>query len=160
VKRSKAAGSLRRRRPLVADLEFVAEPFATEDLFGASRPDVERIRRALLEWGEMTKAGERFIQIQHVMKSQLNLDLFLVHPPASFAVILATRTGPASLGKLAVTRMRERGCRCEDGRLIRERTREVIPTPDEEAFFRCAGLPCVPPPQRDSAAAFLTDEAP
>lgn len=159
VTRVKAAGSLRRQRPTVSDLEFVAEPRLVGDLFGGGKPDLEPIRRVVAEWGTVSKNGDRFIQIRHVLGTELTCDLFLVWPPAQWGSILAIRTGPAELGKAAVTRMRALGYVHVDGHVERADTREVVPTPTEEDFFRVAGLPCLPPKHRDTPLALKPTDA-
>lgn len=155
VARSKVAGSLRRRRPEVGDIELVIEPHLVEvDLFGRHDPGLEEIRAVVQEWGTILKGGDRMIQVVDVYgKVGLKVDLFLVHPPAQWGSILAIRTGPAELGQLAVTLMRERGFRHRSGYAVNVATGAPVPTPTEEAFFELAGLPCLPPARRDSPAA-------
>ena len=64
VVRLKAVGSLRRRRPCVGDIEFLAEPVMVEaDLFGSLAPDVAPIREVLEQLGTWVKGGERMMQI-------------------------------------------------------------------------------------------------
>jgi DNA polymerase/3'-5' exonuclease PolX len=150
--RIKVAGSLRRMRPHVSDIEIVAEPHCTADLFGAQLPQVEPIRRMAESWGVIVKGGEKYIQV-HTAMSGMKIDLFLVTPPADYFVILAIRTGPANLGQLAVTRMHDFGRRCEAGRIIDKRTGEQLLCMEEADFFRAAGLPCLPPRQRESREA-------
>lgn len=117
VVRVKAAGSLRRKRPEVGDLEFVAEPrMVTADLFGAVVADVNPIRKALEELGTWVKGAERMMQITDVLgRRGLNCEVNLVHPPAQWGSILAIRTGPYDLGRYAVTAMQKRGYRHERG---------------------------------------------
>jgi DNA polymerase/3'-5' exonuclease PolX len=151
VQRCKVAGSLRRRRPLVSDIEIVAEPrLVTADLFGGTAPDVAPIRRLAESWGTVVKGGEKYIQVEHVLGvGGVKLDLFLVTPPANFWVILAIRTGPANLGQEAVTRMHHHGRRCVEGRIV-DRAGQPVPCSSEEDFFAAAGLPCLPPLLRDT----------
>jgi DNA polymerase/3'-5' exonuclease PolX len=156
VVRLKAVGSLRRRRERCNDLEFLAEPRMVEaDLFGTMAPDLGGLRAALLELGTWVKGGERMMQITDFNgRAGLKLEIYLCHPPAQWGSLLAIRTGPYELGREAVTRMRERGVRHEDGRVVDQRG-NVIPTPTEEAFFGLAGLPCLAPNQRDQFAGEL-----
>jgi DNA polymerase/3'-5' exonuclease PolX len=155
VARSKVAGSVRRQRPVVSDLEFVIEPRRLPgDLFGNEGPnDIASIRALAESWGRIKRGGERLIGVQNALDTGLDVELYLVHPPARWAVILAIRTGPAELGQWAVTRMRKYGRRCEGGRILDMRTGEELPCETEEAFFEYAKLQFLPPRFRDSAGA-------
>jgi len=154
VARSKVAGSVRRQRPVVSDLEFVIEPRMQVDLLGHGTPDIEPVRKKLREIGEWAKGGDRYMQIRDVLGHEgMRLDAFLAHEPARFAVILAIRTGPAELGQWAVTRMHRFGRRCEGGRILDMRSGAEIPCDSEQDFFRLAGLAYLPPRLRDSAGA-------
>lgn len=155
VQRVKVAGSLRRRRPEVNDLEIVCEPIMEPaDLFGGLKPNIERIRAVLQLRGEILKGGERYIQVR-LFEPAIKADLFIVHPPANWWAILAIRTGPWQLGRVAVTRMHGFGYRCVDGRVTRAATGEDVPLASEDDFFRCAGMQCLPPHQRDAFDAML-----
>lgn len=149
--RIKAVGSLRRRRPRVGDIEFLVEPNLVEvDLFGTLQPDTEPLRVAMLQLGTWVKGGTRMMQVTDALGVPgLKLELYLVHPPAEWGSLLAIRTGPWELGRLAVSRMRDRGLRHLDGHVVRARTREAVPTPTEEAFFEAAGMETPPPHERD-----------
>ena len=162
VVRMKAAGSLRRRRPQVSDIEFVVEPRMVQvDLFGAEGPDLREIKRRLLEMGEWVKGGERMMQITDLLGRQgAKLDVYLVHPPAEWGSILAIRTGPASLGQYVVTKMRNFGYQHAGGRVVKQGTGEDVPTPTEEDFFALAELPCLKPRQRDDQLKALTNGRP
>jgi hypothetical protein len=88
----------------------------------------------------------------------VRLDLYLAHPPSSFAVLLAIRTGPADLGRYVVTHCKSHGYRVENGHAMTLDRSEVIPTETEEAFFALAGVECLPPPQRDAQAIALWND--
>ncbi len=150
VSRVKVAGSLRRRRCHVSDVELVVEPLpGPADLFGQSRPDIASIRHVAAQWGEIVKGGERMIQVR-TGRRDVKVDLFIAHPPANFYVILAIRTGPHTLSQWAVSRMHEHGYQCERGRIIEKLTGRELSVTSEDDFFRAAGLPCLPPSRRDS----------
>ena len=154
VVRLEAAGSLRRRAPVVGDLEFVVEPrMVAADLFGTMAPDTEPIRKALFQMGSWVKGGKRFMQITDLLGLEgVTLDLFLVHPPAQWGSILAIRTGPWQLGRYCVTAMKERGYLHEEGHVVHMETGETVPTPTEEDFFGFAGVDFVLPAERDRLA--------
>lgn len=58
-----------------------------------------------------------------------------------------------------MTRLYHFGMRHADGH-VEKLDGTVVPTPTEEDFFQCAGLPCLPPAQRDSAEARVPVEYP
>ena len=159
VVRSKAVGSLRRRREFVSDIEFLIEPRMLEaDLFGTPAADVAPIRAVAEQLGEIVRGGERYIQVRHVLGSPLNLDLFICHPPAEWGVLHAIRTGPASLAELAVTRMHQFRRHCSNGHITDKVTGALWPCPEEEDFFAAAGLPCLRPYERDRPTAYVPIE--
>lgn len=161
VKRLKVAGSVRRKKATVGDIEIVAEPFMyQQNLFGELAPDVQQILFVCKQIGTVLKSGQRMIQVGDVLgKPGLNLDLHLVHPPAQWGSILAIRTGPYELGKLAMIRMGMLGRQHQDGFVIESASRRLLPTPEEEDFFLLAGLPCLPPIQREQYVAELRERS-
>lgn len=98
-----AAGSVRRQKFDVKDIEVVAIPKVSPvtNLFGERVYDHAAIEIASLKLGQILKAGERYKQIR--LAGGINLDLYMVTPPAQWGVILATRTGPAEFSKWLVT---------------------------------------------------------
>jgi DNA polymerase/3'-5' exonuclease PolX len=155
--RIEIAGSIRRRRPQVSDIEVVAQPMMMEgprvDLFSAPAKvsaldalllGLEAAGR-LVPHPDKPAAGPRYKRL-FVAKAEMQLDLFVVLPPAEWGPIFSIRTGPAAYSAAAVTALREKFMRCEDGAIWQGNTR--IPCPDEETFFRLCGLPLVAPEQR------------
>lgn len=156
VVQSKAVGSLRRRRPVVGDIEFLVEPRRVQaDLFGGTKPDLQPIRDLAERWGRIVKAGDRMIQVSdfHGIEG-LKVELYMVHPPANWWCLMAIRTGPADLGRQAVILMRDRGLRHEGGRILR-RDGSEHPVESEDDFFAAAGLEYFPPHLRDERAALV-----
>ena len=160
VSRVSLAGSLRRRRPWIRDVEIVAElPLYSADLFGTQAPDPVEIAavREVVEGVSTVKRGAtlevpRWISATDVLGSSLSLDLFLVSPPAQWGPILAIRTGPRSLGIEAVQRLRTRGFREKSGSVFRLDSGERVEVPDEETFFQLAGMKYEAPERRDALA--------
>lgn len=148
--RIKVAGSLRRRRPEVGDIEFVVEAREVPvDLMGTVGPDLDGIRAIVHSWGNVVKGGDRFIQVQLP-------DGFVVEVAIAEAdrwgSILAIRTGPRDLGVEVMNRLKKRGLHHQGGH-VRNADGEIVPTPDEETYFALAGLPCLPPEERDDPKA-------
>lgn len=152
----KCVGSVRRRRPTVGDIEFLARPRFDVDLLGERTPVIEPVKKALLELGTWVQGGERAMRIKDLFgHKDLRIELYLVHPPSAWGSQLAIRTGPGDLGKYVVTKMQEYGYRHDAGHAQRIDTGEVVPTDTEEQFFALAKVECVPPHQRDLLAESL-----
>jgi len=171
------AGSIRRRRPDVGDIELVAVPaLAYEiervDLF--TRREVTRDRLEtrcadLLAGGVLAHRYDRNgrpawgPKYKRLLYRGFALDLFAVPPPAeNFGVILALRTGPVEWNQQLVLKRSQggwlpRGLFFKDGwlwKLPPPYTADLalqatrVPTPDEASLFRVLGYACVPPEKR------------
>jgi len=155
------AGSLRRGAAEVKDIEIVAEPEVTTDLFGEP---TGQCRLALL-LGDMVAAGKlrwrtethpsvpdvrtsRRVWSLVVLPEGARLDVFAVRPPAQWGVILAIRTGPAEYSQHLVTVCRRVGVRVEEGRVVSEKTGRVFPGATEREFFQTIGVPWTEPAAR------------
>lgn len=174
------AGSIRRRKPIVGDIEIVCVPACVENLIGERGdslldPDLDE----LLNSGRLLPGrcrGERYAQFGIPSVDGLKLDLFMT-TPGSWGVILAIRTGPADYSKRLVTRRCYRGLlpddmRVDEGRLFAgcrwERATKFDPqlgeyevddlvepgapidTPTEELFFDAIDQPWVHPANRSA----------
>lgn len=125
--RIEVAGSVRRRKPEVGDLEVVCVPrVEAAGLFGAEErslllPILDRLceeRRLVFLQG-----GEKARKYAFVKQDGLCLDLFIVRPE-TWGVQLAIRTGPAAFSQALVTRRCHGGllpddCKVHDGRVWR-----------------------------------------
>lgn len=92
-KRVVIAGSIRREKPEVGDIEIVCEPVAPKTNFATLIPKLSVI-----------KNGEKYTQL--LLPEGIKLDLFKVTPPAQWGVILTLRTGPAEFSRKIVTQRR------------------------------------------------------
>ena len=146
------AGSIRRRKPIVGDIEIVAEPIQVRDMFGDPRggPDLEAIRNAIRrKISEQISGRMRLLTVRNPYGMLgVKLEVFLTHPPSQWGSILAIRTGPASFSKWCMTRLRRRGLRHIAGHVEREHDGVLVPTPEEEDFFRACGMEWVEPWKR------------
>lgn len=148
------AGSLRRRKQTVHDIEIVCQPRVEQvtDLLGNAitchTPDLDAILAQLVgtSWLTAIKGGDRYKQFT-VSPVGIYLDLFIVLPPAQYGNTLAIRTGPAHYSKWLVTSRRQGGAKPShlDHRsgALWENNR-LIPAPTEAAFFAILGI--APPP--------------
>lgn len=158
--RVEIAGSLRRGRATVHDVEIVAQPRLARDLFGAvderAPCELDQVLARLEREGRLarrkTSAGtERWgpkYKAAIAVRSGVPVDLFMVRPPAQWGAILAIRTGPAELSERLVTACKRRGLECRDGRLISTDGQHVLSTPDERSFFAFCGVPWIEPERR------------
>ena len=159
VAKLKCVGSLRRRRKRIGDIEFLAMPHFDVDLLGHQTPIIDPLRRAMTEMGTWIKGGERMMQVTDLFgNAGARLELYLVHPPASWGSLLAIRTGPAELGRYVMTVCREHGVKHKDGYARRLAGGELVPTETEEEFFALAKVDCLPPMLRDAQAKNLWEQ--
>lgn len=165
VERCLIAGSLRRQRPEVHDVELVLAPRLPTTLLGEvdekAPTDVDAVLERLIRAGRLGRRkperwGQRYKAAVAIAAAgtpgveedaPIPVDLFLVRPPASFAALLAIRTGPRDFSKHLVTKCQEKGRRLVDGRLV-DRVGQPIATPTERAFFEACGVPWVEPEDR------------
>lgn len=157
--RVEIAGSIRRRKPVVHDIEIVVEPYvdALPNLLGEvavyhSRLDdvlADLLEEGGLHWFAGAKVGERLKQFHALEANGIKVDLFIVRPPAQWGSIFAIRTGPAHYSHWLVTPKRQGGAMPSylvqrDGGLY-EGDR-LIETPTEESYFEALGIWPVPEP--------------
>lgn len=152
------AGSVRRGKALVGDIEIVAQPAGgllhrqLDALL--ARGDLAQRRKstgALLAWGERYRAA---------VYRGVALDVFIVLPDRPWGVTYLLRTGPGEANEAlvttrgSVTRHGVRGVlpvgmRMVDGALWRAGVR--LETPEEIDVFAAVGLPYIVPPSRSAA---------
>lgn len=157
--RIEIAGSLRRRRPDIGDIELVAVPRMVDgqrvDLF-APLPKVsaldevlaglERAGRVVDHPTKPRANGDRYKR-RWLPKAGLQVDLFIVLKPAEWGPIFTIRTGSATYSEYLVTKLRRKGWRCEDGRVLDHEER-LVSCPEEEDFFGACDVAWVPPEER------------
>lgn len=126
--RAEIAGSIRREKPEVKDIEIVAVPklLPITDMFGASvgtsSAIEENIQSLLTSWNAYTiKNGEKYKMIA-LADHGIKLDLFIV-TKESWGVQFVIRTGPSDFSHWLVTQKRFGGAmpahaKVEGGRII------------------------------------------
>lgn len=147
--RIEIAGSLRRNRPMVGDIEIVALPtidrFQT-DLFGKDYLEKSRLDYFLQDNNvPLIKDGPKMKQFNY---GRFTVDLFLPESSAHWGCIFLIRTGSSQFSKWLMTdAQHQAGLRFKDGRL----TRQDLPldTPEETDVLQALGLPWIPPNMRD-----------
>lgn len=160
--RIQVAGSIRRRKPDVKDIEIVAipkmQPILDLLLHQVGETDaLDLACHALVETGVLAcRADSPAWGPKHkrMVYQCVNVDLFVVTPPAQWPVILAIRTGPGAFSKALVTRQRFGGLlpdryKVSEGALRYRLSEMVVPNVDtEEELFRLLGLPWIEPSGR------------
>jgi DNA polymerase/3'-5' exonuclease PolX len=151
------AGSLRRKEPLVGDIELVAIPRRAPDLLGEPGQSLlEKRLWSLVERGLIaapSKSGDRYKRFTLLPAAvdfdEIEVDLFITTPEC-WGVILALRTGPAEFSKRLVRQHAHgglllNGLSVAEGRVWRHRmvdeagdvthAGEPLDTSTEEQFF-------------------------
>ena len=151
--RLEIAGSLRRKKELVGDIELVGipKPVQVQGLFGTYEvPSIEPIVDLMRAFGyTVDKAGDKYLKF--VAEHQMSVDLFLCGPK-TWGCIFMIRTGSAEFTRRMMTKKSFRGW-CPDnmqfcgGRLWWEGL--PLETPEEEDVFREMGLPYMLPEERE-----------
>lgn len=155
--RIEVAGSIRRKKPTIGDVELVCIPLPKLDLFGAPDPAGGTLLDPMLDSLcaekklERVKGGEKYRQYK-LVKAGCNLDLFLC-TPLTWAVNLTIRTGDSNFSHRLVT-PKSQGGFCPDGyrfsgaRLWKDG--HPVDLAEEADLFAALGLPWVEPWNRNS----------
>lgn len=153
--RCEIAGSVRRRRPSVRDIQVVAVQHVwrgmATDLFGrVGDKEPARLLWDLLDALEkegrlrQTKRGPLYRQVLYRGEKA---DIFTT-APQNFGWTMLLRTGSRDYSAGAVRRLREVGCRSEGCRIYRDRDGSVLETPEEADAFRILEVPPLAPSRR------------
>ena len=111
--RIEIAGSIRRKKAEVGDIEIVCIPVLSYDLWGGVTPNnyaLESVLFNLVQAGRLVpggKDGSNYKKFFIPAVEGLQLDLFITSPEC-WPVIFAIRTGPADFSRMLVTQ-RSRG---------------------------------------------------
>lgn len=144
--RVEIAGSIRRKKPMVGDIEIVAipKPYKTglfEDGIATVVNKWEKVK------GDLT--GDLFANryTQRILPEGIKLDLFLTEP-GRWGLIFAMRTGSSRYSSkvLASGWVRE-GYKSVDGYLTKDD--EAVELREEIDLFRLIGVPWVEPEKRE-----------
>jgi DNA polymerase/3'-5' exonuclease PolX len=152
--RIEPAGSYRRRKPEVGDIEIVAIPklLPPPDLFGdAPAERSPRFTAAVESLGEIL-AGDprtgRYIKLLVGDENPIQLDLFLARPE-NWGLIFAIRTGSADFShRVLASGWKKNGLESCDGMLHSVNTGRTIHCREEQDLFDLIRVPFVPPEKR------------
>lgn len=147
--RIEIAGSVRRQKPEVGDIEIIAIPHPEHDFFGELTGDHALNGVDWSAFGILVKGGNKYKQI--ALTEGINLDLFICTPPAQFGVLSIIRTGPAEYSQRFVTRKQQGGMlpsnmKVKDGAIWLGG--EMIHTPEEADVYKLIGAEYVEPQNR------------
>jgi DNA polymerase/3'-5' exonuclease PolX len=167
------AGSIRRRKAEVGDIEVVVTPKMVDepeglwgepvqvDLLsvrlaelrakGELVPRVVTVHRQDGSEEESQRVGERYQALEYV---GFPVDLFIVRPPADWGVLFTIRTGPADWSERLVTDCQRRFLRVSGGQLTH--FGKPVPCPEEQDFLAAIGQPWVEPPERSAGRVALS----
>lgn len=170
-KRIEIKGSVSRMKSEPNDIEILAIPDLAAPPIGKiefGKPVPKRYKTRIdAIVGEMDDAGICYIKANGekykkfwMIKERIQVDLFLVTPPAEWGVLSVIRTGPSDFSHWMVTRKSRGGALpdeyiVEDG-AVGNRVRGdkgdgrqgVIPMPEEIDFFKLCGMEWIEPSQR------------
>lgn len=140
------AGSLRRRKETIADVDIVA---SSED------PPALLAHFAAYPSGRVISGGDTKATMD--LGNGLHCDLRVVSP-GQFPTLLAHFTGSKEHNIVMRQRAKERGLRLNEYALAREDGGGAVACPDEAAIYAALGLPWIPPELREDRGEFdLTD---
>lgn len=169
--RLQVAGSIRRRRPDVGDIELVLIPrqvCVRRDLFGVCHQETDALNELCNEFAARGVLGKRLDvngsprwgpKAKYASFRGVNLDLFSATTD-NFGLQLVLRTGPAMFNRWLVSPQRHGGAMPDDMRMEGGQLRvgllgTVIPTPTEEELFAQLGIPYREPWEREAPAGWV-----
>jgi DNA polymerase/3'-5' exonuclease PolX len=148
--RVEIAGSIRRNKPEIGDIEIVAIPLPYET--GLFENGVAAV---VNQWtkvkGELEYKGRPKVKqckyTQRILPSGMILDLFFA-TPTNWGYIYAIRTGSVEYSKILAQRWTQLGYHGDDGYLWRTGG-GVVEVAEEEDLFKLLNIPFCPPGQRN-----------
>jgi len=152
--RIEIAGSLRRRKPEIGDIELVAVPKqeTVADLFGKPVAVRSLLDDVIAAAGYPVIKGDR--KYKQLDLGNITCDLFLQPDPATWGVNMLLRTGCADFSHWLVTPRQKGGAmpgwmQSKDARLWAKGS--PLDTPEEADVFRLMGLRWIEPEERTQA---------
>lgn len=165
------AGSIRRQKAEVKDIEIVVVPRWDKEIQADGMFEHEVSVNRLHTWGELSasdmglqwiKPGTPNVEPWPIKESgkywrgymaehDIKVDVFLAHP-GNWGTILLIRTGSAEFSQAVMSHTLRKGMRFTEGHLENENGRPV-PTRTEESVFEALGLKWVEPQDRTGAEA-------
>lgn len=145
VERLEVAGSFRRGRETVGDLDLLA----TGAGFPAAGAAVAEALASAPRVAEVLARGENKVSVR-LQSSGMQVDLRLL-PPESFGAALQYFTGSQQHNIQLRARAQQRGLRLNEYALAREDTGAIVASASEEEIYAALELPWIPPELREGA---------
>ena len=155
--RLELAGSLRRKKAEIGDIEIVAVPKLALNLFGEptgrSLVDDEIATCADMGVIKVVKGGHRYKQfiVVSVNGHEYQVDLFLQPDPTTWGINFMLRTGPAEFSRRMVTAKEKGGLKPNDLAMFGAcvwRDHVFLDTPEEADVFKLWGMDFILPEDR------------
>jgi DNA polymerase (family 10) len=137
------AGSIRRDRPTIGDIEIVCVPKA----YHATPLFCSGLATVVNQW-EKVRGELPCKYTQRILPEGIRLDLFMVHPDG-YGLQRAIRTGSADWGRTVLAPAWVRAGYHSEGGLLRHADGSVVPVRTEPELFRLIDLPWVDPRDRE-----------
>lgn len=157
--RIEIAGSLRRNRPTIGDIDLVALPRQNVNLFGDPVPGPTILETFLYTSGvKLVKDGDMQKQFAY---GRFTVDLYLPQTAAHWGAIFTIRTGSPEFNKWVMAyRCKQVGISFSEG-IITHYRRGRLDTPEEGDVFDALEMDFVPPEYREHNVwmAYMKDEA-
>lgn len=152
--RIEIAGSLRRRKAMVGDIEILLIPVAYTDLFGNPLPGATQVDSLLATWPiKLVKNGQKYKQfiMEGNSGTEYTVDLFIQPDPATWGVNYMIRTGSSDFSHKMVTQKSLGGLMpdeysVKDARVWCNGT--PLATPEESNIFEIWGMNFIKPEER------------
>jgi DNA polymerase/3'-5' exonuclease PolX len=145
------AGSLRRQRPTIGDIEIVCVPKA----YDASPLFCSGIARVVNQWPKV-KGELPCRYTQRILSEGIRLDLFMVHLDG-YGLQRAIRTGSADWCRTVLAPAWVRAGYHSEGGLLRRADGSLVPCRTEPELFTLIGLRWVDPQDREVPHASAPD---
>jgi DNA polymerase/3'-5' exonuclease PolX len=150
--RIEIAGSIRRKKPEVGDIEIVCIPkrISIIDLFGVLNEGVRSLSwsQTVSGFGTVVKGDPVAGKYVQVDLGEINLDIFTARPE-NWGLIYAIRTGSVYFARCVLGRAWVMaGYKSENGMLAPWRGGRSIPVREEEDLFRMLRVDWVEPEER------------
>jgi DNA polymerase/3'-5' exonuclease PolX len=149
--RIEIAGSIRRRKPIIGDIELVVVPkmLVQRDLFGNVAHRESMLDEYIRHKYQVVLGADRYKKL--LIRDDLTCDLFIQPDPATWGVNFALRTGSAEFSSWLVADRQKGGAK--PGHLqVRDALlwcgNQVIPTLEEKDFFKALGIRFIEPEER------------
>ena len=147
--RIEIAGSVRRQKPDVADIELLCVPKPCNEILYIDALD-EAVMGGPLDMRPNVKGRFTYGRLNKLMvhrSSGIPVDIFSVEV-RNWGMSLVVRTGPAEFNVRFMARLLQLGMKGHAYGGITSALGQEIECPDEESVFRCLGWAYTPPEQR------------